>query len=87
MTQYIISLAVMPKENILDPAGVAVKNTLQDMGFDQLQSVVLGKLLYITVKATDEAAAKKMALAMGKELLAHEAMEVATLLSVVKGKG
>ncbi len=82
MAKFFITLSVMPKRGVLDPAGVAVKNTLDDLGFHDLQSVVLGKCLYLTLEATDEVAAKHMAQAMAKNLLAHEAMEEAAVLAI-----
>ena len=84
MAEFFITLSVMPKNGVLDPAGVAVANTLQDLGFDGLGAVVLGKCLHLTLTAADEASARDMAMAMAKNLLAHEAMEEANILSITK---
>ena len=86
MAEFFITLSVMPKIGVLDPAGVAVKNTLQDLGFDGVTAVVLGKCLHLTLVAADEGAAKTMAVAMATNLLAHEAMEQADILSIKKIK-
>ncbi|MDI9313968.1 MAG: phosphoribosylformylglycinamidine synthase subunit PurS [Hydrotalea sp.] len=86
MAAFLITLSVMPKNGVLDPAGVAVKNTLNDLGFGDLSAVTLGKCLHLTLTANDEAAAKTAALAMAKNLLAHEAMEQADILSITKIK-
>ncbi|MGI9461227.1 MAG: phosphoribosylformylglycinamidine synthase subunit PurS [Alphaproteobacteria bacterium] len=86
MAKFLITLSVMPKKDVLDPAGVAVKNTLHDLEFAGLLNVVLGKCLHLTIEAIDEMTAKKIAYDMAKNLLAHEAMEQATILAVEKLK-
>jgi phosphoribosylformylglycinamidine synthase PurS subunit len=40
-----VHVVVMPKQSVLDPQGVAVKNALRDLGLDTVDSVRVGKLL------------------------------------------
>ena len=40
-----VHVVVMPKQSVLDPQGVAVKNALKDLGLGTVDSVRVGKLL------------------------------------------
>jgi len=40
-----VHVVVMPKQNVLDPQGVAVRNALKDLGLDTVESVRVGKFL------------------------------------------
>jgi len=40
-----VHVVVMPKQSVLDPQGVAVKNALRDLGLDTVDSVRVGKFL------------------------------------------
>jgi phosphoribosylformylglycinamidine synthase subunit PurS len=45
-----VHVVVMPKQSVLDPQGVAVKNALRDLGLDTVDSVRVGKLLELEFK-------------------------------------
>jgi phosphoribosylformylglycinamidine synthase subunit PurS len=36
---------VMPKQSVLDPQGVAVRNAIREVGLEQIESVRVGKML------------------------------------------
>lgn len=40
-----VHVIVMPKQTVLDPQGLAVKNAIKELGFDGLQQVRVGKFL------------------------------------------
>ena len=40
-----VHVIVMPKQSVLDPQGVAVRNALRDYGLDTVESVRVGKFL------------------------------------------
>jgi phosphoribosylformylglycinamidine synthase subunit PurS len=40
-----VHVIVMPKQSVLDPQGVAVRNALKELGLDTIESVRVGKYL------------------------------------------
>ncbi len=40
-----VRVVVMPKQSVLDPQGVAVRNALKDLGLQTVESVRVGKVL------------------------------------------
>lgn len=40
-----LQVVVMPKQSVLDPQGVAVKNAVRDLGLDTVEQVRVGKFL------------------------------------------
>jgi phosphoribosylformylglycinamidine synthase PurS subunit len=40
-----VHVVVMPKQSVLDPQGVAVRNALRDLGLEAVDSVRVGKFL------------------------------------------
>ena len=40
-----VHVIVMPKQSVLDPQGVAVRNALKEVGLDTVESVRVGKFL------------------------------------------
>jgi phosphoribosylformylglycinamidine synthase subunit PurS len=49
-----VHVVVMPKQSVLDPQGVAVKNALKDLGLDTVDSVRVGKFLELEFKAAPD---------------------------------
>ena len=45
-----VHVIVMPKQSVLDPQGVAVRNALKDIGLDTVDSVRVGKFLELEFK-------------------------------------
>jgi phosphoribosylformylglycinamidine synthase PurS subunit len=40
-----VQVIVMPKQSVLDPQGIAVKNAVRDLGLDTVDQVRVGKFL------------------------------------------
>ncbi len=65
----------MPLENLLDPQGKAVKNTLHNLKYNFVSDVRIGKHIVLTLEAEDEENAKTLAEQISRKLLANQVME------------
>jgi phosphoribosylformylglycinamidine synthase subunit PurS len=54
MTLMKVHVVVMPKQSVLDPQGVAVKNALKDVGLDTVDSVRVGKFMELEFKVAPD---------------------------------
>lgn len=70
-----VIVEVMPKEGILDPQGVAVRNALHQLGYSEVGEVKVGKRIVLEMDTNDPAEAKRRAEEMGDKLLANENVE------------
>ena len=50
-----VHVVVMPKQSVLDPQGVAVRNALKELGLASVESVRVGKLLELEFKTPPDA--------------------------------
>ena len=69
------SVTVTLKENVLDPQGKVVQNTLQNLGIDNLKSIRQGKYFEIELNDSDQDKAEKKINDMCKKLLANLIIE------------
>ena len=69
------SVTVTLKENVLDPQGKVVLNTLQNLGMENLKSVRQGKYFEIELNDNDQNKAEKKVEDMCKKLLANLIIE------------
>ena len=69
------SITVTLKNDVLDPQGKVVQNTLQNLGMDNLKSVRQGKYFELEVNDSDQAQAEKKVDDMCKKLLANLIIE------------
>ena len=69
------SVTVTLKENLLDPQGKVVQNTLQSLGMDNLKSIRQGKYFEIELNDNDPQKAEKKVDDMCKKLLANLIIE------------
>ena len=69
------SVTVTLKENVLDPQGKVVQNTLQSLGMDNLKSIRQGKYFEIELNDNDPQKAEKKVDYMCKKLLANLIIE------------
>ena len=69
------SVKVILKKDVLDPQGKVVKNTLQNLGMDDLKSIRQGKYFEIEMSDTDPEKAEKKVNDMCKKLLANLIIE------------
>jgi phosphoribosylformylglycinamidine synthase len=63
------------KQNVLDPQGKAVQGALHSMGFDEVESVRIGKYMELNLNTNDRAAAEERVKAMCEKLLANTVIE------------
>ena len=66
-----VKVIVMPKQSILDPQGVAVRDALRHHGVPGVQSVRVGKFIEMEVEGADEAKLHEIA----KDLLSNPVVE------------
>ena len=69
------SVTVTLKENVLDPQGKVVQNTLQSLGMDNLKSIRQGKYFEIELNDNDPQKAEKKVDDMCKKLLVNLIIE------------
>ena len=70
-----IKVIVTLKSGVLDPQGKAIQQTLNGMGFSEVNEVRQGKYFDIEVSETDENKAKLSAEEICKKLLANQVIE------------
>ena len=70
-----IKIIVTLKNGVLDPQGKAIQQTLNGMGFKEVNGVRQGKYFDIDLNETDEAKAKSKVDEMCKKLLANLVIE------------
>jgi len=71
-----VHVVVMPKQSVLDPQGVAVRNALRDLGLETVDSVRVGKFLELEFKTPpDEAKLEEVC----RDLLSNPVIEDYTI--------
>ena len=70
-----ISAVITLKKDVLDPQGKVIHQTLDGMGFDDVNEVRQGKYFEIDVKEDDPKKAKNKVEEMCKKLLANLVIE------------
>ena len=70
-----IKVVVTLKNGVLDPQGKAIQQTLNGMGYSNVQGVRQGKFFDLEIAENDEAKAKAAAEEMCKKLLADLVIE------------
>ena len=70
-----IKVVVTLKNGVLDPQGKAIQQTLNGMGYSNVQGVRQGKFFDLEIAENDEANAKAAAEEMCKKLLANLVIE------------
>lgn len=68
-------VVVTLKRSVLDPQGQAVGRALSSLGFSEVQSVRLGKIIELELSETDPARARERLQAMCEKLLANLVIE------------
>ncbi|MDE2646730.1 MAG: phosphoribosylformylglycinamidine synthase subunit PurS [Bacteroidota bacterium] len=72
---YKARITVTLRPAILDPQGKATHHALQNLGFDQISSVRIGKYMELQVSADSEEDAESATHAACEKLLANPIME------------
>jgi len=70
-----ISVIITLKKDVLDPQGKVIHQTLDGMGFENIDEVRQGKYFEIDIKETDDKKAKIKVEEMCKKLLANLVIE------------
>ena len=70
-----IKVVVTLKNGVLDPQGKAIQQTLNGMGFPEVENVRQGKYFDLEINENDETKAKSKAEEMCKKLLANLVIE------------
>ena len=72
---YLATISVMPKKEILDPQGKAVKLGLENLGLSQVHDVRIGKHITLQLEADSEQQAQEKVEHACTKLLANLIME------------
>lgn len=75
MTQYRLSIHIVPRRGILDPQGKAVTDALHSLEFSNVGDVRVGRYLVLDIEASSADAARESARAMCEQLLANPVTE------------
>ncbi len=70
-----IKVVVTLKEGVLDPQGKAIQQTLNGMGFSNVNGIRQGKYFDVDINESDETKAKLKVEEMCKKLLANLVIE------------
>ena len=70
-----ISVTVTLKKDVLDPQGKVVKQTLKNMGYENIDDVRQGKFFEIELNENDQVKAKKIIEEISKKLLTNTVIE------------
>ena len=70
-----IKVVVTLKNGVLDPQGKAIQQTLNGMGYSNIEGIRQGKYFDLEIAEKDEAKAKAAAEEMCKKLLANLVIE------------
>jgi phosphoribosylformylglycinamidine synthase subunit PurS len=72
---YQAQIYVTLRPSVLDPAGTAVQSGLKHMGYDNVESVRIGKYVELNLTADTEAAAREQLDKVCDQLLANPVIE------------
>ena len=75
MSSYHFSVAIMPRDGILDPQGRAVEAALPQLGASAVHGVRVGRRIELTVDAADEASARRVVEKLASDFLANPLVE------------
>ena len=63
------------KRSVLDPQGKAIQGALETLGYPEVESIRVGKVIEVTFKEGDQAAARARLEEMCRKLLANPVIE------------
>ena len=82
MSLYEVEVAVALKPVVNDPQGLSVEAGLRRLGFDEVRSARVGKLIALVLEAPSEAAARDAVGRMAERLLRNPVIEDSRIESV-----
>ena len=75
MSSYKFSIAIMPRDGILDPQGKAVEAALPQLGASTVHGVRIGRRIELTVEADDATSARQVVERLAADFLANPLVE------------
>ncbi len=63
------------KPGVLDPQGRTIARSLNDLGFDEVEGALQGKVIELTLSGSDASAAEARVVEMCEKLLANTVIE------------
>ncbi|MEM6591062.1 MAG: phosphoribosylformylglycinamidine synthase subunit PurS [Cyanobacteria bacterium P01_C01_bin.73] len=72
---YQAQIYITLRPSVLDPAGTAVKNNIQHLGYNNVERLRIGKYVEVTLSAESEAAAQQQLDRLCDQLLANPVIE------------
>lgn len=75
MAQFQAQVLVTLRPSVLDPAGVAIQAGIHHLGYTNVQAVRIGKLVEVTLEASDRATAEAQLTHIADQLLANPVIE------------
>ncbi|AHJ30734.1 phosphoribosylformylglycinamidine synthase subunit PurS [Nodularia spumigena CS-584] len=73
--KYIAKIFVTLRPSVLDPAGVAVQSGLQQLGYNNVEQVRIGKYIELTITSTEEIKARQDLERICDQMLANPVIE------------
>ncbi len=73
--KYLAKIFVTLRPSVLDPAGVAVQSGLQQMGYDNVEQVRIGKYIELLITSTEEKKARQDLDNICNQMLANPVIE------------
>jgi len=73
--QYQAQIYVTLRPSVLDPAGVAVQSGIQQMGYENIEQVRIGKYIQLSLQAASEEEARQQLSQVCDRLLANPVIE------------
>jgi phosphoribosylformylglycinamidine synthase len=74
-TKYLAKIFVTLRPSVLDPAGVAVQSGLQQMGYDNVENVRIGKYIELSITTSDQSKARQDLDRICDEMLSNPVIE------------
>ena len=72
---WLVKIYVTLKKGLLDAQGVAIRNALESLGFEEIEEVRVGKYINIKMKGQNRQMVMQRVEEMGKKLLANPVTE------------
>jgi phosphoribosylformylglycinamidine synthase subunit PurS len=73
--KYLAKIFVTLRPSVLDPAGVAVQSGLQQMGYNNVEQVRIGKYIELLITSTEEKKARQDLDNICNQMLANPVIE------------
>ena len=75
---FIAEIDIMPLPNLLDPQGKTVRNTLQSLGFSQVDKVRIGKHITLSLNAESQEKAEQTVKEIAEKVLINPIVQYYT---------